>query len=86
MVQFTFFSIGLRCAQIFIVTVPLRLMMPIVLLVPLINASQVVGMALKKGDNVINESTVYPGCTEEVCVPVLEKSSDLKFNVNFLRL
>jgi UDP-N-acetyl-D-glucosamine/UDP-N-acetyl-D-galactosamine dehydrogenase len=42
-----------------------------------------VGTVLKKGDIVIYESTVYPGCTEEVCVPVLEKTSGLKFNVDF---
>src|SRR5260221_502330 len=50
---------------------------------PLIKASQTVGKALKKGDIVIYESTVYPGCTEEVCVPELEKVSGLKFNVDF---
>lgn len=52
-------------------------------LTPLIKASETVGRALKKGDIVIYESTVYPGCTEEVCVPVLEKISKLKFNVDF---
>ncbi len=52
-------------------------------LTPLISASKVVGAALKKDDIVIYESTVYPGCTEEVCVPVLEKVSGLKFNVDF---
>ncbi len=41
------------------------------------------GAVLKKGDIVIYESTVYPGCTEEVCVPILEKESGLKFNVDF---
>ena len=50
---------------------------------PLINASKTVGAALKKGDIVIYESTVYPGCTEEVCVPVLERISGLKFNSDF---
>src|SRR5687768_10623890 len=50
---------------------------------PLISASKTVGSALKKGDVVIYESTVYPGCTEEVCVPVLEEVSGLKFNVDF---
>ncbi|NVK43046.1 MAG: nucleotide sugar dehydrogenase [Oceanospirillaceae bacterium] len=50
---------------------------------PLINASKAVGSVLKKGDLVIYESTVYPGCTEEDCVPVLEKSSGLKFNKDF---
>ena len=50
---------------------------------PLQSASRTVGAALKKGDIVIYESTVYPGCTEEVCVPVLEKVSGLKFNQDF---
>lgn len=50
---------------------------------PLVSASKTVGSVLKKGDTVIYESTVYPGCTEEVCVPVLEKVSGLKFNVDF---
>ena len=52
-------------------------------LTPLIKASETVGKALKKGDLVIYESTVYPGATEEDCVPVLEKSSGLKFNQDF---
>ena len=52
-------------------------------LLPLISASEIVGKALKKGDLVIYESTVYPGATEEDCVPVLEKSSGLKFNRDF---
>lgn len=46
-------------------------------------ASKTVGMSLKKGDYVVFESTVYPGCTEEVCVPILEKESGLKYNVDF---
>lgn len=50
---------------------------------PLVSASKTVGSALKKGDVVIYESTVYPGCTEEICVPVLEEVSGLKFNVDF---
>lgn len=50
---------------------------------PLESASKTVGTVLKKGDIVIYESTVYPGCTEEVCVPILEKVSGLKFNVDF---
>lgn len=50
---------------------------------PLISASKAVGEALKKGDIVIYESTVYPGCTEEDCVPILEKESGLKFNLDF---
>ena len=53
------------------------------ILTPLIKASETVGSVLKKGDVVIYESTVYPGCTEEDCVPVLEKVSGLKFNEDF---
>lgn len=52
-------------------------------LTPLIKASETVGKAMQAGAVVIYESTVYPGCTEEVCVPVLEKFSGLKFNVEF---
>ncbi|HPM48814.1 MAG TPA: nucleotide sugar dehydrogenase [Methylotenera sp.] len=74
----------LKSASIFIVTVPT----PIDQanrpdLTPLIKASETVGKALKKGNVVIYESTVYPGCTEEICVPALEKNSGLKFNVDF---
>lgn len=50
---------------------------------PLLKASEMIGHVLKKGDVVIYESTVYPGCTEEDCVPVLEKCSGLKFNKDF---
>ncbi len=50
---------------------------------PLLKASEMLGKVLKKGDIVIYESTVYPGCTEEDCVPVLEKSSGLRFNTDF---
>ncbi len=52
-------------------------------LTPLYKASATVGKVLKKGDTVIYESTVYPGVTEDECVPVLEKESGLKFNVDF---
>lgn len=52
-------------------------------LTPLYKASETIGKVLKKGDIVIYESTVYPGVTEEECVPVLEKVSGLKFNVDF---
>jgi UDP-N-acetyl-D-galactosamine dehydrogenase len=52
-------------------------------LTPLIKASETVGKVLKRGDIVIYESTVYPGCTEEDCVPVLERHSGLKFNQDF---
>ncbi|MFM7020847.1 MAG: nucleotide sugar dehydrogenase [Aquirufa sp.] len=50
---------------------------------PLLKASEMIGKVLKKGDVVIYESTVYPGCTEEDCVPVLEKHSGLVFNQDF---
>ena len=50
---------------------------------PLIGASKTVGKVIKKGDYVVFESTVYPGCTEEDCVPVIEKESGLTFNVDF---
>ena len=50
---------------------------------PLLKASEMIGRVLKKGDVVIYESTVYPGCTEEDCVPVLEKYSGLVFNQDF---
>ncbi|MCB5982647.1 nucleotide sugar dehydrogenase [Flavobacterium psychrophilum] len=52
-------------------------------LTPLYKSSETVGQVLKKGDIVIYESTVYPGVTEEECVPVLEKTSGLKFNIDF---
>lgn len=52
-------------------------------LTPLYKASETVGKVLKKGDIVVYESTVYPGVTEEECIPVLEKISGLKFNVDF---
>lgn len=75
---------GIRSAQIFIVTVPTpidRYKQPD--LAPLLAATKTVAAALKKGDIVIFESTVYPGCTEEDCVPVLEQGSGLVFNVDF---
>jgi UDP-N-acetyl-D-glucosamine/UDP-N-acetyl-D-galactosamine dehydrogenase len=52
-------------------------------LTPIIKASETVGKTMKAGSTVIYESTVYPGCTEEVCVPILEKFSGLKFNEGF---
>ena len=52
-------------------------------LTPLVKASEMIGGVLKAGDVVIYESTVYPGCTEEVCVPILERISGLKFNQDF---
>ena len=52
-------------------------------LTPLIKASETIGKVLKRGDIVIYESTVYPGCTEEDCVPILERMSGLKYNQDF---
>ena len=74
----------LRAASVYIVTVPT----PIDTgkrpdLSPLIKASEAIGSVLKRGDIVIYESTVFPGATEEVCVPALERASRLKFNVDF---
>jgi UDP-N-acetyl-D-glucosamine/UDP-N-acetyl-D-galactosamine dehydrogenase len=74
----------LRKTDVFVVTVPT----PIDChkrpdLTPLIKASETVGKALKPGAVVVYESTVYPGCTEEDCVPILEKFSGLKFNRDF---
>ncbi|WBL64817.1 nucleotide sugar dehydrogenase [Thauera sp. WB-2] len=74
----------LAACNVFIVTVPTPIdehKRPD--LTPLIKASETIGKVLKKGDIVIYESTVYPGATEEDCVPVLEKFSGLKFNEDF---
>ena len=82
--NFTSHIEDLNDCQIFIITVPTpidRYKKPD--LNPLIKSSQAVGSILKKGDIVIYESTVYPGTTEEVCVPELEKNSGLIFNKDF---
>jgi UDP-N-acetyl-D-galactosamine dehydrogenase len=74
----------LKQAQVYVVTVPTPVdeaNRPD--MTPLVKASETVGKTLKKGDVVIYESTVYPGATEEVCVPVLESTSGLKFNIDF---
>jgi UDP-N-acetyl-D-galactosamine dehydrogenase len=74
----------LRAANYYIVTVPTPIdsaKKPD--LHPLESATKTIGRVLKKGDVVVYESTVYPGCTEEICVPILEKESSLKFNVDF---
>ncbi|WP_369819330.1 nucleotide sugar dehydrogenase, partial [Achromobacter sp. Root83] len=71
-------------ANVYIVTVPTPIdeyKQPD--LTPLVKASETIGAVLKRGDIVIYESTVYPGATEEDCVPVLERVSGLKFNVDF---
>lgn len=82
--RFTNQAEDLAACNIFIVTVPTpidRYKRPD--LQPLISASQAIGGVLKKNDVVIYESTVFPGCTEEVCVPVLEQASGLRFNRDF---
>ncbi|WP_312796563.1 Vi polysaccharide biosynthesis UDP-N-acetylglucosamine C-6 dehydrogenase TviB [Tianweitania sp.] len=82
--SFTADPAELAAAQIYIVTVPTPIddsKRPD--LTPLIKASETLGRVLKRGDIVIYESTVYPGATEEDCVPVLERVSGLKFNVDF---
>jgi UDP-N-acetyl-D-galactosamine dehydrogenase len=74
----------IKDCNVFIVTVPTPVdknNRPI--LTPLYKASETIGGVLKKGDIVIYESTVYPGATEEECVPVLERTSNLKFNEDF---
>ena len=75
---------AIKDSNIYIITVPTPVdknNRPV--LTPLIKASETVGKVLKKGDIVIYESTVYPGATEEDCIPVVEKISGLKFNVDF---
>lgn len=74
----------LKSCNVYIITVPT----PINLdkspdLIPLLSATKAIGKILSKGDIVIYESTVYPGCTEEKCVPLLEKESNLMFNKDF---
>ena len=74
----------IKDSNVYIVTVPTPVdddNNPVI--TPLINASETVGSFLKSGDVVIYESTVYPGCTEDDCVPVLEKFSGLRFNKDF---
>jgi UDP-N-acetyl-D-galactosamine dehydrogenase len=74
----------LKSCNVFIVTVPTPInQFKAPDLTPLIKASEMLGRVLKQGDIVIYESTVYPGCTEEDCVPVLEQFSGLKFNKDF---
>lgn len=74
----------LNSCNVYIVTVPTPIdQFKAPDLTPLLRASEMLGKVLKKGDIVIYESTVYPGCTEEDCVPVLEKESGLKFNIDF---
>lgn len=83
-VAFTSVHSDIDGSDFFIVTVPTpisKVNQPD--LSPLIEATKIIGGAIRKGSIVIYESTVYPGCTEEVCVPILEKISGLKFNQDF---
>ncbi len=74
----------LKKANVFIVTVPTPVDdFKVPDLTPVLKASETVGKVIKKGDVVVYESTVYPGCTEEDCVPVIEKFSGLKYNKDF---
>lgn len=82
--QFSADISDLESCNVYIITVPTPIdehRQP--LLKPLLMASETIGQVLSKGDVVIYESTVYPGATEEVCVPVLEKTSGLNFNSDF---
>ncbi len=82
--SYTHDSAALKKSNFFIVTVPTPIddfKQPD--LTPLIKSSETIGKVLKKGDIVVYESTVYPGATEEVCIPVLEKISGLTFNQDF---
>jgi UDP-N-acetyl-D-galactosamine dehydrogenase len=82
--SFSFNINDLKNSNVFIVTVPTpidKFKAPD--LKPLLSASEMLGKVLKKGDIVIYESTVYPGCTEEDCVPILEKYSKLIYNKDF---
>ncbi|RSO81657.1 Vi polysaccharide biosynthesis UDP-N-acetylglucosamine C-6 dehydrogenase TviB [Acinetobacter ursingii] len=82
--RYTYDFTTLKQSNFFIVTVPTPIddfKQPD--LTPLIKSSETIGQVLKKGDIVVYESTVYPGATEEVCIPVLEKVSGLKFNQDF---
>jgi UDP-N-acetyl-D-glucosamine/UDP-N-acetyl-D-galactosamine dehydrogenase len=83
-IQFTADLEVLRNAQFYVVAVPTPVNEhKIPDLTPLQKASETLGKVLKKGDYVVYESTVYPGCTEEDCVPILEKISGLKFGIDF---
>jgi UDP-N-acetyl-D-galactosamine dehydrogenase len=83
-IHFTNNNKDLKFGNCFIITVPTpidKFKKPN--LKPLLNSSKMVGKVIKKGNIVIYESTVYPGCIEEECVPILEKFSGLKFNKDF---
>ncbi len=82
--KLTYSDLDLRSSNCYIITVPTpinKLKKPY--LKELFKASKMIGSILSKGDLIIYESTVYPGCVEEFCVPILEKFSGLEFNKNF---
>ena len=84
LLRFTCNEEDIKNSNIYIITVPTPIddfKKPD--LVPLISASRTVGKLLKNGDLVIYESTVYPGATEEICIPILENESKLTFNKDF---
>ncbi|MFN9325787.1 MAG: nucleotide sugar dehydrogenase, partial [Flavobacteriales bacterium] len=83
-IHFTADLNDLKDVEFFIVAVPTPIdQQNIPDLGPLLGATRTVGQVLKKGDVVVYESTVYPGCTEEDCVPLLERLSDLKYVEDF---
>ena len=82
--SYSFSPSDLESCNVYIITVPTPIdehNQPD--LTPLVKASQMLGTVIKKGDILVYESTVYPGATEEVCIPEVEKVSGLKFNVDF---
>jgi len=83
-IEFTANPADLKKAKFFVISVPTPINnMNLPDLGPVLAASRTVGRALKKGDYVVYESTVYPGCTEDDCVPILEEMSGLKMGVDF---
>lgn len=83
-IVYTWVAEDLKDAHFYIVAVPTPVdKHKVPNLNPVLSASKAVGQVLKKGDYVIYESTVYPGCTEEDCLPILEQESDLKLGIDF---
>lgn len=83
-ITFTAEAADLKAAQFFVVAVPTPIdAMNLPDLKPILSATRTVAQVLKKGDYVVFESTVYPGCTEEDCIPILEEISGLKLNIDF---
>ena len=83
-IAFTHHQDDLLAANFFIIAVPTPVdEHRVPNLKPLVSASRTVGAALKKGDYVVYESTVYPGCTEDDCIPILEQTSGLRYGIDF---